>query len=1382
MGVLSNVSWYPFRLRRHMTIRTYVQSVRLGDFMDSNTVIINDTFARGINIRQYNLTNSFMKYYKSVAMRLLMGVIFLETLSLASLAQGSNPPEDIDFSVLKEENPQSELSVQSGYAAALQTTWHALHSNSSVKWIGDSRDRYFACSASAFSVKAPYSSYLVTSPLSLDVIGGKILTFELSVPSFKGSAPFRILLIDKDGKTLQTLYEHQYAKQDFTPTSVSIPIGMTGIGFIAFVNQGSDKKNFASYCLKNIELKAPSTEVAITYNPADGLEFSEVAAGEIGATKGLEVFIQNFSGTPEVSLTGINKEDFILKLPSGALTATGGKINVTFVPKNGNPAITAAVTVTAGKTKVDIPLRAAASGSSAKIKVSAMPERIDFGSVAVGKTSTQQATSITVQNAIETPMVTLVGANKGDFDITLGSSFDNHGGGISVTFTPTAVGTRTASIEVNASGTILQIPLQGTATESGGGDIPTKPEPKEDRELLVDNFFYNFDEDGRPTSWSYRGNITKELRGYNSSTGFAVQIDQTKSAEIALLYQEIDIDAVSFSMAQGSVLEGMVHYSVQEPFADAHGLRLACQWMDANHKPIVTTEDAFIASDRYVEWRKAWDEIRFRTVVPSGARYFRFGVEVSAGSLVKVDDCSLLRLTRLHAQDRFVSVLPHALHQYGKTTEPMTGTLLVQSMSSYKIEAKTSTPSGTFTLTPSELPAGNLVTTVSYAVRASEPGAYISGSYGVKPYSVRYDDDNAWASMRINAYIIDPSMPPSVQLSTATPNKALSCTVGEAADLELDFDVSGVIQEVKVQLTSESGYFKSSTSSFYYSPTQKKVLNNKVKVSFSPREAGRYTAKLTLTTACMDPIVLEIVGEAMPEIAEWMETFAEEKSMDPRFKGDNWNNYHRFDKGYYYLDGSWVEAGKVSINRAGLLESDELLLNGIEHLKLIPAMTSGVEVFYTIDGGGHWAKSTLEGGVYKIHTHRPTRFKIVNKSSGAIQLEKILLSQSPDKERQSIKEIAKAMMLVGNDTALGHLEEYFDGQRHTRGINLGGWQSFASLADRPFRGWEQKNKSTQAVEETCAQISFFNSLDKNDQREQEAWLVSPLLSKTKAQSMYLTFRLRYELPTEDGKEQFGVYILTPDGQGSVKPQVLDISKLLLVPDMEPERWYDYCVDLSKVDGLKIDDYFYIAFTMYSPHGGTTTSLTFMVDDVTFGRTDLPVIKANPEQINFTFKPNLPCPAQTIQVSVEHPKKEVTISLVPSKLKEEFKLSALQLPAEGGNLAVGFSTKKTQDRAAALLLQTRGGVSKLVRLLAQKDNGVEILDPLHSVYVYPTTTTEQLNLSEPCQCFWIYTTDGTLALQGTACQVVNVSVLAPARYYISLRLVDGGVITLPFDKQ
>lgn len=313
-----------------------------------------------------------MKHHKTMIMRLLLAVTLLVSLSWSSFAQSGTPPEGIDFSVLTEDSPQSAISLQSGYKAALQTSWHSLYSNSAVKWAGIYSDQWLACSATTFSVKAPYCSYLVTCPLALDAIGGKSLTFDLKVPSLKGNSPFRILLINKSGETLKTLYEHQYAKQDFTPTSVSIPTGLTGVGFIAFVNEGSPG-NLASYYLKNIELKAPSTEVAISYNPAEGLTFSEVAAGEVGATKELEIFIQNFTGTPEATLTGINKEDFLLKPLFGGLTATGGKLSVTFVPKSGNPDITAFVTVVAGKTKVEIPLKASASGARAKVKVSAMP-------------------------------------------------------------------------------------------------------------------------------------------------------------------------------------------------------------------------------------------------------------------------------------------------------------------------------------------------------------------------------------------------------------------------------------------------------------------------------------------------------------------------------------------------------------------------------------------------------------------------------------------------------------------------------------------------------------------------------------------------------------------------------------------------------------------------------------------------------------------------------------------------------------------------------------------------------------------------------------------------------------------------------------------------
>lgn len=93
--------------------------------------------------------------------------------------------------------------------------------------------------------------------------------------------------------------------------------------------------------------------------------------------------------------------------------------------------------------------------------------------------------------------------------------------------------------------------------------------------------------------------------------------------------------------------------------------------MDAERKPIATPEDAFIASDRYIEWRKAWDELRFRTMSSRVLATWALGVEVSAGSLWGQAWTTALCycLTKLHAQDRFVSVLPHAICHEGKTTE-----------------------------------------------------------------------------------------------------------------------------------------------------------------------------------------------------------------------------------------------------------------------------------------------------------------------------------------------------------------------------------------------------------------------------------------------------------------------------------------------------------------------------------------------------------------------------------------------------------------------------------------------------------------------------------------------------------------------------------------
>lgn len=69
---------------------------------------------------------------------------------------------------------------------------------------------------------------------------------------------------------------------------------------------------------------------------------------------------------------------------------------------------------------------------------------------------------------------------------------------------------------------------------------------------------------------------------------------------------------------------------------------------------------------------------------------------------------------------------------------------------------------------------------------------------------------------------------------------------------------------------------------------------------------------------------------------------------------------------------------------------------------------------------------------------------------------------------------------------------------------------------------------------------------------------------------------------------------------------LDLNSLVLVGvTVEDGKWYDYNIDLSTADSLGITDRFHLAFTYYSPVGGSATTLNFMVDDVTFGRTDLP---------------------------------------------------------------------------------------------------------------------------------------------------------------------------------
>jgi hypothetical protein len=100
--------------------------------------------------------------------------------------------------------------------------------------------------------------------------------------------------------------------------------------------------------------------------------------------------------------------------------------------------------------------------------VTATPSALNFGSAATGTTSSAQ--TVTVSNPTGSAAAVSSIATSGDFaqTSTCGSSIAANGScTVSVTFTPTAAGTRTGSLTINAGGVTNTVSLTGTGTAPG---------------------------------------------------------------------------------------------------------------------------------------------------------------------------------------------------------------------------------------------------------------------------------------------------------------------------------------------------------------------------------------------------------------------------------------------------------------------------------------------------------------------------------------------------------------------------------------------------------------------------------------------------------------------------------------------------------------------------------------------------------------------------------------------------------------------------------------------------------------------------------------------------------------------------------------------------
>lgn len=894
--------------------------------------------------------------------------------------------------------------------------------------------------------------------------------------------------------------------------------------------------------------------------------------------------------------------------------------------------------------------------------------------------------------------------------------------------------------------------------EDGTGPNPD-PEPNpgtevEDKELVNDGFFYDF-KGSQPVAWQTSGTVSMlaESDAFNASTGNGVGIATGSNAG----YLRQIISAKDSGVVAGQELECLIHYyTVSSQHAEGP-LRLALRWLDKDDKEIQTSDNALINNpDLWFGRRKTWGTLKFRAICPDGAEKLDFCIEVAPNSSVRLDDISVIRLSEAH-KTPLVAILPQYLTVEGETGVAQQHNIVVQAMHIGGTSvAKTSggASSSDLVLSADNI-ADNTTQKLSLTLTPSAKGAYVGGT--MAPYGLTFtgaDDENT-GSLSITAYVKANGTMPTVKLTNGTTVREMRAEPSATDSQQLTFDVTDVISHVNLSLDQPvNGPFRLNTTQFYYSKTKDDVLTKAVTVTFAPRVAGDYTAELRLATPLADTLRIKLHGVSVaPKADVLVERFTAKQTMDARFTGSEWTGYSKFDRGYWKVDGQWNGASNLTLNH-GVLYYDDVLPNGIDSVRLEPATSAkGLTVAYSIDGGGHWtaAGAADDRGCFAINTHRPTLFRFVNNSNDGVRVDSVSIFPATESKRQTLESIEQVMLTNADKEALPLLNEHFDGIRHTRILSLDGWQNLMVRGERPFYGWLQDNDLTGA-KDSVAQISFYR-WEQEDNREQETWLVSPTLSYKKAASKMLTFRLRFALPTDGGGEQFGCYIITEDDK--VAAHYLDLNSLVRVGvTVEDGKWYDYNIDLSTADSLGITDRFHLAFTYYSPVGGSATTLNFMVDDVTFGRTDLPVIHVDKQMLTFHAVPGVKAEAQTITVTTERATDPVSVTIVPATA-DYFTVSKTVLTKTGGDVEVGFKTDDSNNHAAVLLLQTRSAMPMAVPLMAFVTTGIDAVgngDGKLSVSI----ADGQMRVCGSYQHYAVYSVAGQLLAQGTAVPVVSLS--------------------------
>lgn len=274
------------------------------------------------------------------------------------------------------------------------------------------------------------------------------------------------------------------------------------------------------------------------------------------------------------------------------------------------------------------------------------------------------------------------------------------------------------------------------------------------------------------------------------------------------------------------------------------------------------------------------------------------------------------------------------------------------------------------------------------------------------------------------------------------------------------------------------------------------------------------------------------------------------------------------------------------------------------------------------------------------------------------------------------------------------LNENFDGAVRNKPLQLQGWVNNAAIGKRAWWGFDFADGNK------AAKVTAYDSNAAIGAEDPcQMLLLTPALDFANSESKLLTFRVMGQYMADGMTDLFRVvYCDVADGE----PYYQEIQGLNIPASADyNDEWIDYVVDF---EGQDLADTFFVGF-LFDSNRGRDNSAVYYIDDVTYGRADVPQIKSDLRTIEAEVEPFAPHKT-TINVTGHNLTGDITLAMGGSN-PSNFTLSKEKLPAQGGSFDLTFLTDLEGVHEAYVELKSPGAPTHFILLAynAKASSGV-----------------------------------------------------------------------------